>query len=82
LILFFFFGIWWLSSKKSNGRSDYLMLTGYTFLLMGMWFACGESSRDYFVIFEGPGESPIHVMTYFVLAWFFLFLGHCNTDRA
>lgn len=81
LILAFFFGIWWLASKKSKGKSDYLILTGYTFLVMGMWFTCGELAREYFAVFEGPGESPINVMIFFVLAWLFLFLGHYQTDK-
>ena len=81
LILLFFFGILWIYAKKITTRSDYLNLTGYTFLVIGMWFACGELSRDYIEIFEGPGESPIHVMIYFVLAWLFFFLSHYQSEN-
>jgi len=69
LILLFYFLILWKNAKKL--KENVFKLTGYTFLVTGLWFTCGLASRQYQPAL-GAGESPIDIMTYFVLAmWFF-----------
>ncbi|MEL4304690.1 hypothetical protein [Methanococcoides sp. LMO-2] len=75
LILLFFFGILWLYSSKLKEKSSYFKLTGYTFLLTGMWFSCEKMARPYLTAAEGLGESPANIMIFFVLAFLFFFLG-------
>ncbi|AKB85077.1 hypothetical protein MCMEM_1024 [Methanococcoides methylutens MM1] len=75
LILLFFFGILWLYSRKLNERGSYFKLTGYTFLLTGLWFSCEKMARPYLTAAEGLGESPANIMIFFVLAFLFFFLG-------
>jgi hypothetical protein len=78
LILLFFFGILWQYSKKLTEKSSYYKLTGYTFLAIGMWFTCEKMARPYLTVFEGRGESPAHIMVFFVLAFLFFYLGEKN----
>ena len=68
LILLFYFSIIWKNASKLKENSP--KLAGYTFLLIGFWFTCGLGSRQYQPAL-GAGESPIDIMTYFVLAMFF-----------
>ena len=67
-----------MHSCAPHVAQSYFKLTGYTFLVIGMWFTCGELSRPYLSALEGTGESPIHVMIYFVLAFLFFYLGERN----
>ena len=78
LILLFFFGILWQYSKKLTETSSYFKLTGYTFLVTGLWFTCEKTARPYLTAAEGVGESPANIMIYFVLAFLFFYLGERN----
>jgi len=78
LILLFFFGILWQYSKKLTEKSSYFKLTGYTFLVTGLWFTCEKTARPYLTAAEGVGESPANIMIYFVLAFLFFYLGERN----
>ncbi len=71
-ILMFYFLILWKNARilKENPPK----LAGYTFLLIGFWFTCGLGSRQYQPAL-GAGESPIDIITYFVLAMLFFWLG-------
>ncbi|WP_445475680.1 hypothetical protein ACT9XH_02765 [Methanococcoides methylutens] len=75
LILLFFFGILWQYSRKLKEKSSYFKLTGYTFLLSGIWFSCEKMARPYLTAAEGLGESPANIMIFFVLAFLFFYLG-------
>jgi hypothetical protein len=83
LILLFFIGILWLWAKErmvlketSSTAAD-LKLAGYVFMLIAAWFICGIASQPFLKALEGEAPpSPIHVMIFLVLGWFFLFLGH------
>lgn len=68
LILLFYFLILWKNANKL--KENAFKLAGYTFLIIGFWFSCGLASRQYQPAL-GSGESPIDIMTYFVLAMFF-----------
>ncbi len=87
LILLFFFGIVWSWAKKrmtlknNEKTAADLQLTGYTFLLIAMWFICGELGGQFLKAFEGDTGSPIKVMIYLVLGWLFLFLGHYKSTK-
>ena len=71
LILLFYFLILWKSAKQLKENAP--KIAGYTFLVIGFWFTCGLGSRQYQPAL-GSGESPIDIMTYFVLAMFFFWL--------
>lgn len=71
LMLLFYFHILWKNANKL--KENIYKLTGYTFLLVGFWFTCGLGSRQYQPAL-GSGESPIDIMTYFVLAMLFFWL--------
>lgn len=71
LILLFYFLILWKNADKF--KENVFKLAGYTFLVIGFWFTCGLGSRQYQPML-GSGESPIDIMTYFVLAMFFFWL--------
>jgi len=77
LLLLFYFLILWKNAKKL--KENVYKLTGYTFLLIGFWFTCGLASRQYQPIL-GAGESPIDIMTYFVLAMLFFWLNEKKKD--
>ena len=64
LILLFYFMILWQNASKF--KENAYKLSGYTFLIIGFWFTCGLASRQYQPAL-GAGESPIDIMTYFVL---------------
>ena len=71
LILLFYFLILWKNANKLEDNA--FKLAGYTFLVIGFWFTCGLGSRQYQPAL-GAGESPIDIMTYFVLAMLFFWL--------
>lgn len=83
LILLCFIGILWLWAKErmalketSTTAAD-LKLAGYLFMLLAAWFICGIASQPFLKALEGEAPStPIHVLTFLVLGWLFLFLGH------
>lgn len=83
LILLFFIGILWLWAKERMTLKDApttaadLKLVGYVFMLIAAWFICGIASIPFLKALEGEAPStPLHVMIFLVLGWFFLFLGH------
>ncbi|MFC1871413.1 hypothetical protein ACFLYF_03325 [Chloroflexota bacterium] len=88
LILLFFFGILWLWAKErmalkgsSTAAADY-KLVGYVFMLMAAWFTCGIGSQPFFESLEGLDPmNPIHIMTFLVLGWLFLFLSHYKSRK-
>ena len=71
LVLLFYFSILWKNASRLIENAP--KLVGYTFLVIGFWFTCGLGSRQYQPAL-GAGESPIDIMTYFVLAMFFFWL--------
>ena len=83
LILLFFIKILWLWAKEraalegaSTAAAD-LKLVGYVFMLVAAWFICGMASLPFMKALESlPLSSPMHVLVFLVLGWFFLFLGH------
>jgi hypothetical protein len=88
LILLFFLGILWFWAKErkagkgaSTAAAD-LKLIGYVFMVIGAWFTCGGLSFPLLKAFEGQqSSSPINIMIYFVLGWFFLFLSHYKAGK-
>ena len=79
LILLFYFMILWTNASRL--KDNWLKLTGYTFLVIGLWFTCGLGSRQYQPLL-GAGESPIDIMAYFVLAMLFFWLGEKRARRS
>jgi len=83
LILLLFIGIVWLWAKErmalrdsSTTAADF-KLVGYIFMLIATWFVCSIAPLPFMKAYEGyTPTSPIHIMIFFVLGWFFLFLGH------
>jgi len=88
LILLFFIGILWLWAKErmalketSTTAAD-LKLAGYVFMLIAAWFICGVASQPFLKALEGEAPAtPIHVIIFLVLGWFFLFLGHYKSRK-
>lgn len=78
LIMLLYFLILWRNAARF--RENVYKLSGYTFLVTGFWFTCGLGSRQYQPML-GAGESPIDIMTFFVLAMVFFWLGELKTSR-
>jgi len=88
IILLSFFGILWFWAK---GRKDMegraakaanLSLVSYVFFLNASWFTCGMGGQMVGKAFEGfESPPPLHIMIFFVLAWVFLLLSHCQSRK-
>ena len=76
LIMLFYFLILWKNAARF--KENAFKLAGYTFMITGFWFTCGLGSRQYQPAL-GAGESPIDIMTYFVLAMLFFWLSETRT---
>jgi len=79
LILSFYFMILWQNAHRF--KEHIYQLSGYTFMVMGFWFTCGLGSRNYQPAL-GSGESPIDIMTYFVLAMFFFWMNEKKQNKS
>lgn len=79
LILLFYGLILWMTADA--WRANPYKLTGYTFLVTGLWFTCGMASRPYQGALDA-GQSPIDIMSYFVIAMGFLWLGERRARMA
>lgn len=71
LLLFYFLT---LRTLAPTFRTNPFKPAGLSFLVIGFWFACGWTSRQYHPIF-GDMQSPIDIMAYFVIGMGFLWLG-------
>jgi hypothetical protein len=88
LILGFFFSIVWLWMKKyaaldiGEKTAGSFKLIGYLFWINATWFLCGETAKLHLKAFEGdPAPSPIEIMVFLVLGWFFVLLGEYKSMR-
>jgi hypothetical protein len=88
LILLFFMGILWLWTKERMALKETpttatdLKMLGYVFMLIAAWFICGIAGQPFLKAFEGEAaNTPIHVMIFLVLGWFFLFLSHYKSHK-
>ncbi|WP_420630277.1 hypothetical protein [Candidatus Leptofilum sp.] len=82
LILGFFFAIVWLWMKRYakldiQGKiAGSYTLVGYLFWMNASWFLCGETSKLHLKAFAGSAPpSPIEIMVFLVLGWFFVLVG-------
>ena len=88
LIMGFFLIILWYWAKKYTTLRDQersaaeLQLAGYVFLIIGMWYLCGELSRPYqrALSDQSPG-SPVSTIVYLILGWLFLLLSHYKSAQ-
>jgi hypothetical protein len=88
LILAFFFSIVWLWMKKvaaldsPERTAAGFKLVGYLFWMNATWFLCGETGKLHLKAFAGdPAPSPIEIMVFLVLGWFFVLLGEYKSMR-
>ncbi len=88
LILIFFFAIVWLWIKKyatldlPGKIAGSYKLIGYLFWLNASWFLCGETAKMHFKVFEGSTPpSPIEIMVFLLLGWFFVLLGEYKSRQ-
>jgi len=88
LILVFFFSIVWLWMKKVSALDSRertaagFKLVGYLFWMNATWFLCGETGKLHLKAFAGdPAPSPIEIMVFLVLGWFFVLLGEYKSMR-
>ncbi len=89
LIVGFFLAILWFWAKKYKTlegpakTAAYFQLVGYAFFLIAMWFLCQALGSPFFKVFEDePLSSPVSVIVYLVLGWFFLLLNHYKSAQA
>ena len=83
LILGSFLLILWLWAKKRTalegraGTAADLQLTGYVFLIIAMWQACGMAGQRFYQALSSVDPmSPISLILYLGLGWLFLLLSH------
>jgi hypothetical protein len=83
LIMGFFLIILWYWAKKYTTLRDQersaaeFQLTGYVFLIIGMWYLCGDLSRPFQrALSDQSLGSPISTIVYLALGWLFLLLSH------
>jgi len=88
LILVFFFSIVWSWMKRyaalnsQEKTAGAFKLVGYLFWINATWFLCGETSKLHLKAFAGdPAPSPIEIMVFLVLGWFFVLLGEYKSMR-
>ena len=89
LILLFFLAILILWSKKQETLEDsaktagYFQLVSYVFFLTTAWYLCKTLGTPYMKALEkDPVESPVEVIIFVVLGWFFLLLSHYKSSIA
>jgi hypothetical protein len=88
LMVAFFLVILWLWAKKrlhleepEKTAADF-QLAGYVFLIIAMWYLCGELARPYqTALLELPHNSPISTIVYLVLGWLFFLLSHYKSAQ-
>ncbi|UCE40191.1 MAG: hypothetical protein JSV17_12075 [Candidatus Aminicenantes bacterium] len=88
LILLFFIGILWFWAKErkalegASSAAANLKLAGYVFMLIAAWFTCGIASQPFLKALDKQSPStPLHVIIFLVLGWFFLFLGFSKSHK-
>jgi len=89
LMVAFFLIILWLWAEKrlhlegAEKTAADLQLAGYVFLIIAMWYLCGELARPYqTALLELPHNSPISSIVYLVLGWLFFLLSHYKSAQA
>ena len=82
IILIIFFAIIWVWMNKyamldmQAKIAGSFKLIGYLFWINASWFLCGETGKMHLKVFEGsPLPSPIEIMVFLVLGWFFVLIG-------
>jgi hypothetical protein len=82
IILVTFFSIVWIWMKKyaaldmQEKIAGSFKLIGFLFWINASWFICGETAKMHLKAFEGSSvPSPIEVMVFLVLGWFFVLIG-------
>ena len=88
LILASFFAIVWVWMRKYDAldirekTAGSFKLIGYLFWINASWFLCGETAKMHLRAFEGsPAPSPIEIMVFLVLGWFFVLVGDYKSMR-
>jgi len=86
IILISFFAIVWIWMKKYAALdmpekiAGSYTLIGYLFWINASWFICGETAKLHLKAFAGGSvPSPIEVMVFLVLGWFFVLVGDYKT---
>jgi hypothetical protein len=88
IILVIFFAMIWVWMKKyvmldmQAKIAGSFKLIGYLFWINASWFLCGETAKMHLKVFEGsPLPSPIEIMVFLVLGWFFVLVGDYKEMR-
>ncbi len=88
LIMGFFLIILWYWAKKYTTLRDQersaaeLQLAGYVFLIIGMWYLCGDLSRPFQrALSDQSLGSPVSTIVYLALGWLFLLLSHYKSAQ-
>ena len=86
VILFLCILVFWAKKQKTlKGPAKiagYFQLTSYVFFLITAWYLCKVLGTPYMkALAEDPVESPVEIIIFVVLGWFFLFLGHYKAHK-
>ena len=88
LIVGFFLVILWYWAKKYTTLKDQersaaeFQLTGYVFLIIAMWYLCGDLSRPFQrALSDQSLRSPVSTIVYFIFGWLFLLLSHYKSAQ-
>ena len=88
LITLFFLAILWYWTKKHTTLRNQertaaeFQLAGYVFLVIAMWYLCGNLARPYqLALTDLPLGSPVSTIVYLVLGWLFLLLSHYKSAQ-
>jgi hypothetical protein len=88
IILVSFFAIVWVWMRKyaaldiQEKIAGSFKLIGYIFWINASWFLCGETGKMHLKAFEGQSPpSPIEIMVFLVLGWFFVLIGDYREMR-
>jgi len=87
-ILVIFFAIIWVWMKKyamldMQGKiAGSFKVIGYLFWINASWFLCGDTGKMHLKVFEGSSiPTPIEIMVFLVLGWFFVLIGDYQEMR-
>jgi hypothetical protein len=88
LIMCFFLVILWYWAKKYTTLGEQersaaeLQLAGYVFLIIAMWYICGDLSRPFQrALSDQSLGSPISTIVYLALGWLFLMFSHYKSAQ-
>jgi hypothetical protein len=87
IMCFFLLVLWYWAKKYTTLREQErsaaeLQLTGYVFLIIAMWYLCGDLSRPFQrALSDQSLGSPVSTIVYLALGWMFLLASHYKSAQ-